>query len=42
MSWIVVSRRYFETNGDDEVLMLMALVEILIFSLDRYRVFVEG
>ena len=31
MAWIVVSRRSFETNGEGEVLMVVASVNIVIF-----------
>ena len=41
MAWIVVSSKALVTKGEVEVLMLMALVYVVMFSLDINHVFVE-
>ena len=42
MAWIVVSRTGLVTKGEGEVGMMVASVEIVMFSLDPNSMFVEG
>ena len=42
MAWIVVSRTALVTKGEGELFMVVASVEIVIFSLEPDSVFVEG
>ena len=37
----MVTRRYLETNGEGEVGIVLTSVDMVMFSLDLYRVFVE-
>ena len=42
MAWIVDSGRSFDTNHEGELVMVAASVEIVMLSVDSYRMLVEG